>query len=84
MIDDTGGPSPSVIYLDEYFHKKYPHKYEKSRAKRHRSEADNVSVRHLDYLTVPLILHLKILSGGIIEAAASLIKRLVNTIPAIH
>ena len=83
MMDDYGDPLPSIINLDEYLQSKYPRNYEKSRTEWHRSEAIKFSVCCLNDLTVPLVLLLKILSGGIIQATASLIKILVNKTPSI-
>ena len=80
VMDDSGNPSPSVINLDEYLQKKYTRKYEISRVEWYMRKAINVSIRHIDALAVPLILLLKILSCGNIQAAASLITRLVNNL----
>ena len=69
---------PSVIDMEACLIGKYPRKYEKARREWTRNKTANITPRHVDDLTAPLSLLLKIISGSIIEVAAMLMKRLLH------
>ena len=78
MMDEGDPLLPPPIDLDSLLTIRYYHKYKKARGEWTRSEIENITTRHLDNLTVPLVLLLKILSGSIIEVAAMVTTRVLH------